>query len=448
MCIRDSPNEVFVQDWLLNYDRPCPGGWSWYFPNLTAIDCWENSAANPVSFSALTVQELPSVKLTGTVVGPSDEIVMTTASGQASAVAIPDPLLLSNKWTDAQWGIFGDAGGGEAIFYPGTTLTARTTLTNGTTLAPVCEPENFTGETNNLNLSTPAIGSHPPTLLSTQTNNPTTVQPSCAAARGIGDTHLKTFRNTLYDFQASGDFELATTGPGFTVENRQVSGAPAWPNAAVNQAVGARVGTSDVAVCTVPTRLMINNRPVHLANRGQTSLPGGGEVSLTGNVYLIQDPAGDSVTATVNTGNPDWIDASINLLHWPATLHGLLANARNSTNALQARNGTVLTAPFNFNAFYSLYGNSWRVPASQSLLSACGTKVTSGNPRNVFYSGNLPKKLAGTARAQCLAAGVHAAPLLDACTVDVAVLGRNAAQVYRNMPANVTGGKITPPTAG
>ena len=38
--------------------------------------------------------------------------------------------------------------------------------------------------------------------------------------------------------------------------------------------------------------------------------------------------------------------------------------------------------------------------------------------------------------------------MLDACTVDVAVLGRNAAQVYRNMPANVTGGKITPPTAG
>ena len=131
----------------------------------------------------------------------------------------------------------------------------------------------------------------------------------------------------------------------------------------------------------------------------------------------------------------------------PEPVHGLLANAGTNPHALQARNGTVLTAPFNFSQFYNTYGNSWRIPATQSLLSACGTKTPTSNPTNVLYAGNLPPKLATTARAACVAAGVTAAPLLDACTVDTAVLGQGAISAYRNLPANVTWGKITPPAA-
>ena len=64
----------------------------------------------------------------------------------------------------------------------------------------------------------------------------------------------------------------------------------------------------------------------------------------------------------------------------------------------------------------------------------------------MYYAGNLPPKLAATARAECLAAGVpQTPPLLDACTLDVATLGKNAAQDYLNMPANLTWGKINPP---
>ncbi len=441
-------NMVLIEFTMLNYDATCPSGWF-----LSGTACVINTFGTGLS-SPLTVAELPGVTLTGSASpGGNDTVVLTNpSSGTAIAMNADDLLGLANNWTDVEWGIFGESGppGNAADFSPGTTLAARTTTHNGTRLAPSCVMEGFTAETNNLNLApTPMIGTQgSPTLISTQTNGPTSGAPACATARGIRDTHLRTFRNLFYDFQASGDFELATTGPGFIVENRQISSAPMWPNAAVNQAVAARVGKSDVAVCTTPTRLVINKKEVGLANGGHINLPGGGKVSLNGNAYLIQDAAGDSVTAAVNNGSPDWINASVGLGRWPETVQGLLANAGTDVEAVQARSGTVLTAPFAFKEFYGLYGNSWRVPASQSLLSACGTKVASGNPQNVFYPNDLPPKIASAARAACLAAKVRAAPLLDACTVDVAVLGRKAPfSIYRTMPTDITWGKITPPTA-
>jgi hypothetical protein len=260
-----------------------------------------------------------------------------------------------------------------------------------------------------------------------------------------------TFRDLFYDFQASGDFQLARTGPDFVVQARQVSGAPAWPNAAVNQAIATRVGTSHVAVCTAPTRLVVNNKTINLANGRQLNLPDGGDVSLNGNVYLIRSANGNSVRAEVNPGNPGWTNVSVGLNRWPNDGEsGLLANAGDNVNAVESRGdgGIVLTAPFDFGEFYRVYGDSWRLSADESLLSACGRRVVSGDPQTLFYANNLPPSLAKRARAICLGSGVRAAPLLDACTVDVAVLrNRAAAKVYLSVPANVTLGKITAPPA-
>ena len=72
----------------------------------------------------------------------------------------------------------------------------------------------------------------------------------------------------------------------------------------------------------------------------------------------------------------------------------------------------------------------------------------SGNPQTLFYTSNLPPTLAKQARVVCLEAGVRVAPLLDACTVDVVVLGRGAAKAYLSQPANVTLGEITLPPFG
>jgi hypothetical protein len=150
------------------------------------------------------------------------------------------------------------------------------------------------------------------------------------------------------------------------------------------------------------------SRIAHLPNGARLRLPDGGDVSLAGgNVYLIRGANRDAVCAEVNTGSPDWINLSVGLNRWPIVEHGLLANAGINVSAVEARDGTVLTAPFPINDFYGHYGNSWRVPASQSLLFVCGRKVVSGNPTAPFYASDLPPGLAKQARAICLDAHVR-----------------------------------------
>ena len=450
-------NVVFIQYWLLRYNTTCPMGWNTFmFPMSTDIYCWKNSPSGILSGGPLTVAGLTGTQLTGSAGGASDSVVMTTGSGSASASAADNVLGLSTGWKGVEFAIVGDCCGTQANFSAGTTINVRTTVHSGTTSAPTCVLEGFTGETNNLNLGTsPAIGTQAhPTIISTQTSAPGF--PSCAAAAGIGDTHLTTFRNLLYDFQASGDFELATTGPGFVVQARQVSGAPTWPNAAVNEAVATHIGKNNVAVCpgrsavgAPPSgRLVVNKKTVKLLSGQMLSLHGGGTVSLDGNVYLIRGVNGDSVQAVINSGHPNWINVSVGVGRWPETVRGLLANAHNNPTAVESRGGVVLTAPFHFSRFYHVYGDSWRVPARQSLLTVCGGKVASGDPRNLMYSSNLNPKLAAAARRICLQLGVSdkSPAELDACTVDVAVLGtKQAALAYVGVPAKVIFGKIIKP---
>ena len=444
-------NDVYTQYWLEHYDATCPSGWTTFtFPSQPSdIYCFTSSSGTVLTVSAPAAGSLSNVTLTGKAPsGGNDAVVMTVGGTAVGTSTDPDSLLnLASNWNTAEFGVFGDGWGSRASFSSGADIKVRVTTHSGVKTAPSCVMESFTGETNSLNLQgAPTIVTPAPAPAMVTDQSTASGTPGCATANGLGDTHLTTFRHMLYDFQASGDFELATTGPGFVVQARQVSGAPAWPSAAVNQAIAARIGASSVAVCTAPTRLVINNQVRNLASGAQVSLPGGGAVSLSGSAYLIRAANGDSVRAQVNPGTPNWIDVTVGLHRWPVPQAGLLANAAASSTALESRGGVVLTAPFPFAEFYGLYGNSWRVPARQSLLNPCGRKVISGNPRTLFYSSNLPPELAKLGRAICLNSGVRAAPLLDACTVDVVMLRtRSAARAYHNEPANLTVGIISPP---
>jgi hypothetical protein len=442
-------NVVFMQYWLLNYNTTCPAGWM-----TSGGDCFKNSTASTLTGGPLTAANLASAVFNGIATSSNDAVSLSDGT-LAAAVSNSDSVLdLSPNWTTVEFAVVGDGGGSQANFGAGSTLAVRTSVDNGSTVAPSCVLDGFTAETNNLDLApTPAItGGVNPAVESIQ--NATGGVPSCASAHGDGDTHLMTFGNLFYDFQAQGDFELASTSPNFLVENRQVSGAPSWPNAAVNQAVAARVGTSKVAVCaTTRTPLYVNGKATTLKPGGQLSLPGGAAVSLdpTGTTYLIQDGSGNSVTAAVSsTTSPQYVNASLGLGRWPEPVQGLLANAAGTTNptAIQANNGGVLTAPYNFSQFYSTYGKSWRVTAKQDLLTPCGKPLAASNPKNTFYTSNLPPAIARQAQDICQNDGVKAAPLLDACTIDEAVLGKNAPLVYRTLPSNVTVGQISPPKGG
>jgi hypothetical protein len=353
---------------------------------------------------------------------------------------------VATGWSKAEFNVFGDGGNAtgasQAVFNLGSpqvaTFVVRTTITYGGTAAPACTPGGFTGETNNLSFGpTPPAASQPgPALVFTESSAGGSPS-SCAAATSVGDTHLHTFDGLHYDFQASGDFVMAEVEPNFVVQTRQVSGAPTWPDASVNKAVATRMGKTQVAVCLgppgheTPARLNIDGKPTDLSEGRSLSLPDGVDVLRVRNVYVIRNNRGDSVRAEIG---PRLINVSVGFGGSTANVRGLLANHDGNINELATRDGTVLTKPFSFEEIYHRYADSWRVASNESLLSVCGdVKVVKGIPRRPFYANDLEQKVRERTRAVCTAAGVKAGPLLDACTLDVAVIGDDkAAQVFVN----------------
>jgi hypothetical protein len=106
--------------------------------------------------------------------------------GQATLVTNSDSMVdLAPHWNTAEFNVFGDAGGGQANFGADTTMEAQETLSDSSLSAPTCVNEGFTGETNNLSLtSTPTIGTQgQPTIVFEQTNESPTTS-TCDAASG------------------------------------------------------------------------------------------------------------------------------------------------------------------------------------------------------------------------------------------------------------------------
>ena len=60
------------------------------------------------------------------------------------------------------------------------------------------------------------------------------------------------------------------------------------------------------------------------------------------------------------------------------------------------------------------------------MLSTCGD-VQHGIPKQLFVANDLDKEVAKRTRAICEQAGVQQGPLMDACMLDVAKIGSEAA---------------------
>jgi hypothetical protein len=124
-----------------------------------------------------------------------------------------------------------------------------------------------------------------------------------------------------------------------------------------------------------------------------------------------------------------------------ARQRGLLANSSEGTNSIETRDEKVLTSPFSYEALYGRFTDGWRVSAEESMLSDCGRDVTRSVPTKLFFAKDLDSQLAERTRAACAQAGVKEGPLLDACTLDVAVIGSSkSARVYTTMPNPVAVG--------
>ncbi len=416
---------AFVEFWTI-YGAPCPAGWA-----TQGVSCVKNSPGIPIGFQP--VSNLKQLSISGSaVLGGMDTITMTVNGNSLSAMNLDSELNLAAKWNKAEFGIFGDGGSDEAMFNAGATMAVRTSVVDGTSNAPICDVESFTSETNNLDLVPPccAYGGAKPAIVFWLSNNPGATS-SCVGGTSIGDTHLTNFNGLYYDFQAAGDFLLAQTTPGFVVETRQKSGAPIWPNATVNKAVAMTLGRTRAAVCLDPVRLIIDGERRELADGASFILDGGAQVTRGGSTYLFTAPSGENVSAELF---PSWINVAVNLDHLPqAIVHGLLGNANGNMGEddLATRQGVVLQQPLMFEQLYHLYADSWRVSRNSLLTDLCGSSdAETGIPSQPFYAENLAPEVYRRARGICMEAGVRDATLLDACTLDTAVLGEAAVVTY------------------
>lgn len=152
---------AFMQYWLIHYTGGsvhCPSGWFSF-----SDDCYKNSASVQVPRQAVT--ELPHISIAGSAVaGGLDTLVMTTATQAYSTTGQDSVVFLATGWHESEFNVIGDGGGSGANFAPGTKLTVRIDLNDGTTKKPKCLADHgTTGETNNLNLGRCVAkgGAHP-----------------------------------------------------------------------------------------------------------------------------------------------------------------------------------------------------------------------------------------------------------------------------------------------
>lgn len=451
----------FIQYWLINYGpvgtlcptprhANCAAGSSYsdgWCPvplgslgSAPAVQCVINMQTFPPVNSA-PLNQLGTLTLGGATAasglsGANDSISFSVggvATGGPGNNYFPE---LSTNWTAAEFNVFGNGNSAQLSFNPGSTVTVQIAVTSGSQAGPGCVVTSYTGESNNLTLVNsppmpmPSPGPSPELVFAQTYTVPGGPVASCADAASIGDTHLTTFNGLLYDFQATGDFLLAETGAEFSVQTRQASGAPTWPDAAVNKAVAVRAGRNRVAIC-LPGKVVVDGKSVKIRpSHGLLRLSDGGAVLREGDVYYVLAPTGDSIRAALSSSH---IDVSVGLGRWPSKVRGLLANVNGNVNEIEDSKGNVLTTPLSFKTLYGQFTDSWLVRSKESILSFCGPSDAHGIPEKPFFANNLSPELAKANRAICEQAGVKDGPLLDACMIDVAMLGRGAAQVFARM---------------
>jgi hypothetical protein len=140
-----------MQYWLVEYDAPCPSSWQFMDNGAGGNDCIKTGAG--IDVPAQAISQLPHLLFGAQAARGVDTLTMTT-SAQAYAVTNKDNIVfLSHYWKQAEYNVFGDCCDSQANFNPGTSLTVKILLVNGTATKPVCEGDDgTTGETNNLNL--------------------------------------------------------------------------------------------------------------------------------------------------------------------------------------------------------------------------------------------------------------------------------------------------------
>ena len=119
------------------------------------MDCVQNTPAVVVYNGQLPATDLASLQLSGSAVSKGTDKATATYGTEAYTATVADSYTdISSAWTQAEFNVFGNAGGSRADFNSGASLTAKVAVTDGVTTAPTCispsSDDGTTGETNNL----------------------------------------------------------------------------------------------------------------------------------------------------------------------------------------------------------------------------------------------------------------------------------------------------------
>ncbi|MBM7127368.1 hypothetical protein ISP19_18490 [Dyella flava] len=159
---------VFMQNWLIGYGSSrCPSG----FASDGEGDCYGNSSA--ATAPDVPATDLGGMVMTGTVASGGNDTAVLTYGGDAYSTSQKDSTLyLSQVWNTVEYNVVGNAGGSEAEFNSGTSITVNVAVNDGSTSAPSCVADSgTTGESNNLNLgSCTASGGSTPSIQFTESN--------------------------------------------------------------------------------------------------------------------------------------------------------------------------------------------------------------------------------------------------------------------------------------
>ena len=193
--VYDAQEGGVIQYWLLNFgpagtNCPTPRG-AHCLPGRVSTDGWCPFSFTPggkvfcvvnssqtASVPSEPITKLSELKITAAVAGvngKNDSIVVTAPDPPPQTMYpasgnnyFPD---LGSQWQEAEFNVFGDGNGDQAVFNSGATVVVRTTVDSGTTSMPGCDERGFTGESNNLTLvNCCPIGGASPAILFTESN--------------------------------------------------------------------------------------------------------------------------------------------------------------------------------------------------------------------------------------------------------------------------------------
>ncbi len=181
------------------------------------------------------ITNLASLTMTGTA-GSSDAVTMTTGNGTLYSMSQASVLGLSAGWSTAEFNVFGNANGTEAVLNNGASIVVQT-LTDSvspTTNAPTCSSAGFTGETNNLNLvagSCCAFGGDVPGIQFTESNvSGATAQACPASATSL--VAMQSLPPSIF-VRSTGEADIVEQGPNDSLMYRYAWPGTAWSTATI-----------------------------------------------------------------------------------------------------------------------------------------------------------------------------------------------------------------------